>query len=237
MTARGLLVFVLSLLLGTALACSGAGAPEKGGLDVDAGEVGGSGRPRARTRQRAAKAVKPEQIPPLSLEGLLPEPEAPSDGDVGDEEDAGEGGDARKPAPQPPPPVKPADAQPPLPPRNLFAFEEDPAVIAERQKQALAAAEAARKAEELRRKWQGPPPPPPPPQPPQIPFQFVGYFGAPGDRTGVFTGAGEPGPKLAKKGDVLMTQFKIVEIGYESAEIGFKNFTETRRIPLSSGGK
>jgi hypothetical protein len=215
-----------------ALSCGGSGTPAKGGLDVDVGEAEGSGRSRPRARQRTAKVVKPDQIPLLSLEGLLPEPEAPAEGEAGDDEEAGEAV-----APHPPPAAPPPDAQPPLPPRNLFAFEEDPAVIAERQKQALAAAEAARAAAELRRKWQGPPPPPPPPQPPQIPFQFVGYFGAPGDRTGVFTGAGEPGPKLAKKGDVLMAQFKIVEIGYESAEIGFKNFTETRRIPLSSGGK
>jgi hypothetical protein len=193
----------------------------------------------------------PQEIPLLSLEGLLPEPEAPS-ANVEDGQNEGEGteggalpkasqSNAHRDGPAAAPPAAAtspqAEVQAALPPRNLFAFEEDPAVVAERQKQALAAAEVARKAEELRRKWQGPPPPPPPPQPPAIPFQFVGYFGAPADRTGVFTGAGEPGPKLAKKGDTLMTQFKIVEIGYESAEIGFKNFTETRRIPLSSGGK
>jgi hypothetical protein len=126
-----------------------------------------------------------------------------------------------------------------LPPRNLFGIEEDPAVVAERQRAAQEAsqkaAEAAQKAEYARTHWQGPPQPPPPPQPPAIPFQFIGYLGPPADRTGVFSQGGQL--IMAKKNDSVMGQFKIVDIGYESAEIGFTGFKETQRIPLSGGGK
>jgi hypothetical protein len=142
--------------------------------------------------------------------------------------------------PQASPPSAPqAPAAPVLPSRNLFGVEEDPAVVAERQRQAQEAAqkasEAAQKAAEARRKWQGPPQPPPPPQPPAIPFQFIGYLGPPDDRTGVFSQGGQL--IMAKKNDSVLSQFKIVDIGYESAEIGFAGFKETQRIPLSGGGK
>lgn len=186
MTGDRLLCAAMALLLGSALSCGGSGTGVKGGLDPDLGEGEGAGQARARSRQRQTKTIQPEEIPLLSLEGLLPEPEAPTD--AGKEGGEGEGAESATPqtagAPSSPkaPPVGPRPAprgaspaapqgevQPTLPSRNLFAFEEDPAVVAERQKQALAAVEIARKAEELRRKWQGPPPPPPPPQPPQIP--------------------------------------------------------------------
>ena len=139
-------------------------------------------------------------------------------------------------ASQPRPPSETALA---LPPRNLFGFEEDPAVVAERQRlaqeAAQKAAEAAEKAAEARRRWQGPPQPPPPPQPPAIPFQFIGYLGPPNDRTAVLSQGGQI--IMAKKNDVVLNQFRIVDIGYESAEIGFTGFKETQRVPLSGGGK
>jgi len=40
---------------------------------------------------------------------------------------------------------------------------------------------------------------------------------------------------LAQKGDQIFGSFKVVDIGYESAEIGFQGFTETQRIPLTGG--
>lgn len=133
--------------------------------------------------------------------------------------------------------LAPAEEEPEETPRNLFAFEEDPAVVAERKRQAE---EAARKARETAEKaaWikthtYGPPPPPPPPQPPPITFHFVGYFGRPDDRVGVFTGGS--GMVLAQKGDLIFGSFKVVDIGYESAEIGFQGFSETQRIPLTGG--
>jgi|YNPBryBLVA2012_1023415.scaffolds.fasta_scaffold00265_13 hypothetical protein len=122
-------------------------------------------------------------------------------------------------------------------PRNLFTFEEDPAVVAERKRKADEAAQKAREAAEkaawIKAHTYGPPPPPPPPQPPPIPFHFVGYFGRPDDRVGVFTGGS--GMVLAQKGDQIFGSFKVVDIGYESAEIGFQGFTETQRIPLTGG--
>ena len=75
---------------------------------------------------------------------------------------------------------------------------------------------------------------PPPPQPPSITFQFIGYMGPPEERIGVFA---TPSLLLARKGDTILSKFKVVSIGYESAEIGFAGFTQTQRIPLSAGGK
>ncbi len=123
-------------------------------------------------------------------------------------------------------------------PRNLFAFEEDPAVVAERKRQAEEAAaraeEARKKAEEERKKREEELRlNPPPPQPPPITFHFVGYFGRPETRLGVF--AGPSGMVLAEKGDSIFGTYKVVDIGYESAEIGFTGFQETQRIPLTGG--
>ena len=130
--------------------------------------------------------------------------------------------------------------------RNLFSFEEDPVVVAERKRQAeeaaerakIAAEEAAKKRreqEEYTRLH------PPPPQPPPINFEFLGYFGDPKKRIGVFANKGGSDILLALEGDKIFDKYTVKEIGYESAEIGFDNFKETKRIPLSAsaapGGK
>jgi hypothetical protein len=128
--------------------------------------------------------------------------------------------------------------------RNLFAFEEDPVIVAKRKKDkeeadARAAAiaeqariEAAKHAEDLRLH-------PPPPQPPAINFEFLGYFGDPKKRIGVFSTKGGSDVTLAVEGDKIYGTFHVKEVGFESAEIGFDNFKETKRIPLSAtaGGK
>jgi len=134
--------------------------------------------------------------------------------------------------------LSPAEAPAEETPRNLFAFEEDPAVVAERKRQAEEAAaraeEARKKAEEERKKREEELRlNPPPPQPPPITFHFVGYFGRPEARLGVF--AGPSGTVLAEKGDSIFGTYKVVDIGYESAEIGFTGFQETQRIPLTGG--
>jgi hypothetical protein len=128
------------------------------------------------------------------------------------------------------------------PPRNLFAFEQDPAVLAKKKEEAdeaaKAAAEAAKKVqvqqqarmEELKKN-------PPPPAPPKVIFHFVGYFGHPDSRIGVFVNSSARDVILAKEGDTIMSKYKILNIGYESAEIGFQGFKQTERIPLSGGGK
>lgn len=128
--------------------------------------------------------------------------------------------------------------------RNLFSFEEDPVVVAERKRQAEIAAEQARKAQEEAEKKRREQEEyarlhPPPPQPPAIPFEFLGYFGDPKKRIGVFAPKAGGDPTLAVEGDKIFGTFQVVEIGFESAEIGFEKFKETKRIPISatSGGK
>lgn len=125
---------------------------------------------------------------------------------------------------------------PEAPARNLFAFEEDPAIQIAQRAMAEKAQKEAEAAQRLRDKWQGPPlppPPPPPPQPPPIPFTFIGYLGPPEGRIGVFMVGQEL--LLAKSGERIQQRFIVKEVGYESAEIGFDGFTETKRIALTPG--
>jgi hypothetical protein len=226
---------LLCSLLVTAWGCSGPVPPSgRASADPEAGEES----PRA--RRRAQRTVSPTDIPLLTLDGItLPasmrKPEGEAQAAEGQEPDA-QGGKASK---TEPPQLQRIEF---APPRNLFAFEEDPAVVAERQRKAAEAAkqaeEAAKVAAEARAKQaEETRLNPPPPQPPPIPFQFVGYFGHPNRRIGVFSVPGSPGVFLARSGETVMEKFKIVEIGYESAEIGFKDFKETQRIPLTGGGK
>jgi len=250
-----LFMILAAMSLAGALHC---GAPQpsqpsqRGSFDAETGESGE--RPQA--KERPSKAAPPAEIVSLSLEGIpvLKKAEAPA---------AAEGDASAQPAPGtigpplPPkevegpgggegekakdeeatPPEQPAGIAPP--PRNLFAFEEDPAVVLDRQKKAeeaaQLAAEAAKRAAEARQQQEEYLRlHPPPPQPPQITFQFIGYMGPPEERIGVFA---TPSLLLARKGDTILGKFKIVSIGYESAEIGFAGFTQTQRIPLSAGGK
>jgi len=161
----------------------------------------------ARKAPRRARVHDPSTLPALSLQDLEPLQ-----------------------APQ-------ADAAP-RPERNLFAFEEDPALALERERQAREAREREQAAQRLRDRWQGPPlppPPPPPPQPPAIPFTFIGYLGPPQARIGVFSMSGGKELVLARSGDRIQQKFLVKEVGFESAEIGFEGFTETRRITLTPG--
>jgi hypothetical protein len=67
----------------------------------------------------------------------------------------------------------------------------------------------------------------------------VGYFGDPKKRIGVFAPKGGGETTLALEGEKIFGTFHVKEIGFESAEIGYDNFKETKRIPISatSGGK
>lgn len=253
----------LALPLTLALACGGSGAAPGRSMDVEGGDEGGA----RRVRREAPKALSADQIPLLSLDGVtvpVPAVQAQEGAEPGEvkpgapkaggpvagaakagapkaggakpgtaaaDEDDGEEGPAV---------VQSAPAKP-LSGRNLFAFEEDPAVVAQRRQQQE---EAAKKAEEMAKKSlearkqqedyvrQHPPPP----QPPAIPFTFVGYMGPPEHRIGVFSSGGQ-GVFLAKVGDTVQEKFRIVDIGYESAEVGFQGFKDTKRIPLQGGGK
>lgn len=228
---------LLGLVMMAAAHCGGQPpAQPRSSMDLD-----GTSEGEAPKRRRAAppKAVDIGQLAVLSLEGIAMPPKAAEAGSGEAPSPEGQGEAKSPPAKAAPagPPAAAADPAAP-PPRNLFAFEEDPEVVLSRRKQAEEAAaqaeESRRKAEEARLRWQGPPLPPPPPQPPAISFQFIGYMGSPDDRIGVFTG---PGTFLAKNGEVVQGKFKILSIGYESAEIGFTGFSQTQRIPLTPGGK
>ena len=127
------------------------------------------------------------------------------------------------------------------PSRNLFAFEQNPAIVAARKAAAAKAAALREKlahktAQEIKLQQKTRAQHPPKPQPPPITFHFVGYFGIPRNKIGVFITADKKNILLAQKGDTILSRFHILEIGYESAEIGFKHFKETKRIPLSGGG-
>jgi len=224
-------------------------------MDLD-GTSSGAAPARSRRAARPQKAPESGQVVALSLKDIPMPPAAvdmsgnavggPAEANTEEPEQAaasGKGpvkGPVKEPggaAPLTPPAAAGPDPNAP-PPRNLFAFEEDPEVVMSRRKlseeAAAQAEESRRKSEEARLKWQGPPLPPPPPQPPAISFQFIGYMGTPEDRIGVFSG---PGTFLAKNGEVVQGKFKILSIGYESAEIGFTGFSQTQRIPLTAGGK
>lgn len=127
--------------------------------------------------------------------------------------------------------------------RNIVQMEEDPEVVAERKRKEeearKQAEEAAKMAEEERRKREEELKlNPPPPQPPPINFQFIGYMGPPKKRIGIFKMIGADEDLILKrKGEKILEDFIVVDIGYESAEIGFEGFKETKTISLVSGGK
>jgi hypothetical protein len=127
--------------------------------------------------------------------------------------------------------------------RNMVAMEEDPVVVAERKKRdeeaRKQAEEAAKKAAEERKKLDEElAKNPPPPQPPAIPFDFIGYMGPVNNHIGIFRIGGKDDVLLlCKKGEKIDKEFRVIEIGYESAEIGFEGFKETKTIPLVAGGK
>lgn len=96
-----------------------------------------------------------------------------------------------------------------------------------------AAEEAARQAELARN-----PPPPPPPQPPPIPLKFIGVIGPRKDKVAVF----ETGKDLllAKKGETVQGEFRVVDIKFESVVVGYtrKEFQHlTRELPMVRGGR
>ena len=245
MSARWVKALALASPLLLGLACGGVSqSPARQDVDAE-----GVDAPVSRRRGRQAKAVNPADLPALSLDDILPpEPKAQDEG-AGPAPEEGKPADAKAAEGKPgeteaavPAPAEPEPEAAKPPDRNLFAFEEDPVIVEQRRKQAEEAAqkalEAAKIAAEARKKQEDfLREHPPPPQPPPIPFQFVGYFGRPEDRIGVFTGTSGQGIVLAKKGEMIFSSFKVVDIGYESAEIGFTGFKDTQRIPLAGGGK
>ncbi len=78
--------------------------------------------------------------------------------------------------------------------------------------------------------------PPPPPAPPAIQLKFIAVIGPPKDKIAVF----ETGQDLllAKKGETVQGEFKVVDIKYESVVMGFtrRDFkNQTRELPMTRG--
>ncbi len=79
---------------------------------------------------------------------------------------------------------------------------------------------------------------PPPPQPPAISLQYVGYIGPKNDKVAVFLDGEET--VVAKKGETLKGQFKVVEIKLESVVMGYTRpeFKDmTRELTLAPASK
>jgi hypothetical protein len=126
--------------------------------------------------------------------------------------------------------------------RDLFKYGQRPAPPPdpdiERRKQ-----EAAKRREEARRKAEAKPPPPPRPtgpRPPRIDFAYLGYLGPKDDKIAVFEENQEV--TLARAGETLYDNFRVVDIQYESVVIGFTDprfeaRTETLSPPVTSSSK
>ena len=197
----------LLLVIGLFLSCSDSLAPPKAASQKILTDEGLEARPKVQAVSKRA----PDKFPSLSLDFLFEGPAAAKE--------------------------EPGTC------RNIVTMEDDPVDVAERKKREeearKQAEEAAKKAAEERKKQaEELTKNPPPPQPPAINFDFLGYMGPPGGRIGVFRiGSGETNLVLKKKGEKIGDDYIIVDIGYESAEIGFEGFKETKTIPLTIGGK
>lgn len=79
---------------------------------------------------------------------------------------------------------------------------------------------------------------PPPPQPPQITLQYTGYIGPKNDKCAVFQDGDEQ--FVAKKGELVKGQFRVVEIKGETVVMGYTNpaFKDvTRELTLSPNSR
>ncbi|MGH9869878.1 MAG: hypothetical protein ACREAA_17165 [Candidatus Polarisedimenticolia bacterium] len=145
----------------------------------------------------------------------------------------------RKPPPPPPPTPAELEAQRKATEAALAAEEirlrEQKRIEEEQRVQADALAEqqrqeAARLAEQQAKL---PPPPPPKPVAPAVNFKLMGMLGSSDRKLGVFL----EGDKvmMARQGEVLMGQFKVLSIGPEYALIGYvdpNHKDETRKLHL-----
>ncbi len=79
-----------------------------------------------------------------------------------------------------------------------------------------------------------PPTPTPTPAPPEINFKFIGTFG-PKDRPVAVLVLGDQVVN-ARAGDVVFDRYVVRRVGYESVDVGFKDYfipSETRRIGIT----
>jgi len=78
------------------------------------------------------------------------------------------------------------------------------------------------------------PPPPPARRPPQVNFTYLGSFGPSDRRIAVFVKDDEIINALT--GDVLLENFIVDKIGFESADITFVGFPDSPGTRLEAGG-
>lgn len=141
----------------------------------------------------------------------------------------GKGRDLFKYAPRPP---SPAEL------RRLRAEAERQRRLEEEARR-RAEEEARRRAEEdARRQAQlaQNPPPPPKPQPPPITFRYIGNFGPKESRIVAFEDG--KGVFVARVGEVVREQFRVVEIKHNAVVMGFtrEEFqAQVKELPLSGG--
>ncbi len=114
--------------------------------------------------------------------------------------------------------------------RNLFAYGSMPSSKA-----------PVKKEEPAKRKPEPPPQrptktTPAEPQPPPVDVVYLGNFGRPGHRIAVFSDA--DAVYNAQVGDVVKEKFRLVHIGYESADLAFVGFPEAepKRVAVAGGG-
>jgi hypothetical protein len=111
--------------------------------------------------------------------------------------------------------------------RDLFKYSKRPPTAAElaaMNRQREEAIEARKKAAEARKKAANRPKPPPEPRDtrprtPRITFQYLGNIGPKDDRIAVFADGDEI--MVARVGEVVRKEFKVVEIDYQSVVMGF----------------
>ncbi len=114
---------------------------------------------------------------------------------------------------------------------RLAAEEERRRREEEQEALRLAALERQRKLEEERRNAPKPPPrEPPKPVPPDFPYRFIGVLGESKSKIAIFLD--DKDFLLAKEGEDVKEDFRIVRIGYDTLQIGYTDpqFKEESRI-------
>jgi hypothetical protein len=123
--------------------------------------------------------------------------------------------------------------------RNPFGYGQakpDPDAIAKLQQEAAERkAQDEQAAREAAERAAAQPPPPPVPIRPSFPYPFMGYIGPPRDEFAVFKDT--KGYFYVRRGEIIMNQFVVLDIGYESVELGYVGTSESVRIGLAETAK
>jgi hypothetical protein len=106
--------------------------------------------------------------------------------------------------------------------RDLFKFGQPPRV-ATKAPPKRAAPPPTKKPADVKKPVKRPPAraaaKPPEPRPPEIRFKYIGYLGPKGDKIAVFADGDDM--LLAREGEVVKEQFKVLDFKYESILMGY----------------